>query len=223
MIARAGLTQLRCAETEKYAHVTYFFNGGREDTFPGEDRKLVPSPRDLATYDKKPEMSAAGVASEVVTAIKSGKYDFILVNFANPDMVGHTGILEAAIHADEAVDKGLGAIGDAVREGRRRAADHRGPRQLRADEGRARQPAHRPHAQPRAALLPEQERPRHRAPVRRPHLRRGADDARDPRPPAARGDDGAHAPRPTAVKWAPTRGSSARTSCARPSRRGRSP
>ncbi|WP_438042027.1 2,3-bisphosphoglycerate-independent phosphoglycerate mutase [Sorangium sp. So ce128] len=138
MIARAGLTQLRCAETEKYAHVTYFFNGGREETFPGEDRKLVPSPRDVATYDKKPEMSAAGVASEVVAAIKSGKYDFILVNFANPDMVGHTGILEAAIHANEAVDKGLGAIGDAVREAGGAliiTADHGNCEQMKDEHG----------------------------------------------------------------------------------------
>ncbi|WP_437318618.1 2,3-bisphosphoglycerate-independent phosphoglycerate mutase [Sorangium sp. So ce385] len=138
VISRAGLTQLRCAETEKYAHVTYFFNGGREETFPGEDRKLVPSPRDVATYDKKPEMSAAGVASEVVAAIKSGKYDFILVNFANPDMVGHTGILEAAIHAVEAVDKGIGDIADAVREAGGAmmiTADHGNCEQMKDDQG----------------------------------------------------------------------------------------
>jgi 2,3-bisphosphoglycerate-independent phosphoglycerate mutase len=115
LIARAGLRQLRCAETEKYAHVTYFFSGGREPPFEGEDRKLVPSPRDVATYDLKPEMSAAGVAHEVVAAIDGGKYDFILVNFANPDMVGHTGKLDPAIHAVEAVDVGVGAIMNAVR------------------------------------------------------------------------------------------------------------
>jgi 2,3-bisphosphoglycerate-independent phosphoglycerate mutase len=116
VIARAGLSQLRCAETEKYAHVTYFFSGGREQPFDHEDRKLVPSPRDVATYDLKPQMSAAGVTEEVVAAVKSGKYDFILVNFANPDMVGHTGKLDAAIHAVEAVDAGLGVIMSAVRE-----------------------------------------------------------------------------------------------------------
>jgi 2,3-bisphosphoglycerate-independent phosphoglycerate mutase len=110
VLSRAGLTQLRCAETEKYAHVTYFFNGGREAPFEGEDRRLVPSPRDVATYDLKPEMSAAGVAGEVTAAIESGKYDFILVNFANPDMVGHTGKLDAAIQGVEAVDEGLGKI-----------------------------------------------------------------------------------------------------------------
>jgi 2,3-bisphosphoglycerate-independent phosphoglycerate mutase len=116
LLARDGLTQLRCAETEKYAHVTYFFSGGREEPFAGEDRVLVPSPRDVATYDLKPEMSAAGVTGEVVKAIKSGKYDFILVNFANPDMVGHTGMLAPAIHAVEAVDVAVGELMTAVRE-----------------------------------------------------------------------------------------------------------
>jgi 2,3-bisphosphoglycerate-independent phosphoglycerate mutase len=115
IIAAQGLTQLRCAETEKYAHVTYFFNGGREEPFAGEDRKLIPSPRDVATYDLKPEMSAAGVAAAVTEAIQSGKYDFILVNFANPDMVGHTGDLPATIKALEAVDAALGQIDAALR------------------------------------------------------------------------------------------------------------
>jgi 2,3-bisphosphoglycerate-independent phosphoglycerate mutase len=115
VIARAGLTQLRCAETEKYAHVTYFFNGGREQPFEGEDRKMLPSPKDVPTYDKKPEMSAAAVAQTTADAIRSARYDFILVNFANPDMVGHTGFLDAAIHAVEAVDAGVGAIVDAAR------------------------------------------------------------------------------------------------------------
>ena len=115
IIARGGLKQLRCAETEKYAHVTYFFNGGREEPFEGEDRKMLPSPKDVATYDKKPEMSAAAVAQATEEAIRSGKYDFVLVNFANPDMVGHTGMLDAAIHAVEAVDKGVGSIVEATR------------------------------------------------------------------------------------------------------------
>jgi 2,3-bisphosphoglycerate-independent phosphoglycerate mutase len=110
VIARAGLAQFRCAETEKYAHVTYFFNGGREQPFDHEDRRMVPSPKDVATYDEKPEMSAATVAQAVAEAIDSGKYDFVLVNFANPDMVGHTGMLDAAIHAVESVDAGLGKI-----------------------------------------------------------------------------------------------------------------
>ncbi|HVY47117.1 MAG TPA: 2,3-bisphosphoglycerate-independent phosphoglycerate mutase [Minicystis sp.] len=115
IVARAGLHQFRCAETEKYAHVTYFFNGGREAPFEGEERKLVPSPRDVPTYDKKPEMSEPEVTASVVAAIESGKYDFVLVNFANPDMVGHTGDLKAAIRAVEAVDAGLGRIMAAVR------------------------------------------------------------------------------------------------------------
>jgi 2,3-bisphosphoglycerate-independent phosphoglycerate mutase len=115
IIARAGLRQLRCAETEKYAHVTYFFNGGVEEPFPGEDRTMIPSPRDVATYDEKPEMSAAAVADAVVAAVAARKYDFILVNFANPDMVGHTGVLDAAVRAVEAVDDAVGRVADAVR------------------------------------------------------------------------------------------------------------
>ncbi len=114
VIARAGRTQFRCAETEKYAHVTYFFNGGVDVQYPGEDRKVVPSPREVATYDLKPEMSAAAVTHEVVAAIQSGRYDFILVNYANPDMVGHTGFLSAAVQAVEVVDAAVGAIADAV-------------------------------------------------------------------------------------------------------------
>jgi 2,3-bisphosphoglycerate-independent phosphoglycerate mutase len=110
VVSRAGLAQFRCAETEKYAHVTYFFNGGHEAAFPGEDRKVVPSPKDVATYDRRPEMSVEAVAKEVCQAIESGKYAFILVNFANPDMVGHSGVLEAAIAAVEAVDESLGKV-----------------------------------------------------------------------------------------------------------------
>jgi 2,3-bisphosphoglycerate-independent phosphoglycerate mutase len=128
ILAARGLTQLRCAETEKYAHVTYFFNGGREEPFVGEDRKLIPSPRDVATYDLKPEMSAAGVAAAVTEAINSGKYDFILVNFANPDMVGHTGDLPATITAVETVDKAIGQIDAALRE-------HKGALILTSDHG----------------------------------------------------------------------------------------
>jgi len=115
VLAKLGMTQFRCAETEKYAHVTYFFNGGREEPFAGEERLMVPSPKDVATYDQKPEMAAEGVADAVVNAIASDKFDFILVNFANPDMVGHTGVLDAAIKAVEVVDKGIGRIADAVR------------------------------------------------------------------------------------------------------------
>src|SRR6185295_20156400 len=116
IIARQGRTQFRCAETEKYAHVTYFFNGGREEPFAGEDRQMIPSPRDVKTYDEKPEMSEPQVADTAATAIRSRKYDFVLVNFANPDMVGHTGKLDPAIEAVEAVDRGIGAIVAAVRD-----------------------------------------------------------------------------------------------------------
>lgn len=105
VVSRAGLRQLRIAETEKYAHVTFFFNGGVETQFEGEDRILVPSPRDVATYDEKPQMSVAEVADKFVEAI--GHYDVAIMNFANPDMVGHTGYLKAGIAACEAVDKAL--------------------------------------------------------------------------------------------------------------------
>jgi 2,3-bisphosphoglycerate-independent phosphoglycerate mutase len=102
-LAKAGKKQFHSAETEKYAHVTYFFNGGREEPFEGEDRTLVPSPK-VATYDLQPEMSAHGITEAVVEAIKSNQYQFVLVNFANPDMVGHTGFLDKAIIAVETVD-----------------------------------------------------------------------------------------------------------------------
>jgi 2,3-bisphosphoglycerate-independent phosphoglycerate mutase len=112
-VSKAGLKQLRIAETEKYAHVTFFFNGGEERVFDGEERILVPSPK-VATYDLKPEMSAPEVTDKLVEAIGSGKFDLIVVNFANSDMVGHTGNLDAAIKAIEAVDAALGRIMEAV-------------------------------------------------------------------------------------------------------------
>ncbi|HEY8656449.1 MAG TPA: 2,3-bisphosphoglycerate-independent phosphoglycerate mutase [Candidatus Limnocylindria bacterium] len=111
--ADAGLRQFHVAETEKYAHVTYFFNGGREDPYPGEDRRLVPSPK-VATYDLRPAMSAAGVADALVAAIATGSYDFAIVNFANPDMVGHTGLLPAALAAMAETDAAVGRVVDAV-------------------------------------------------------------------------------------------------------------
>ncbi len=114
IIAKAGLQQLRVAETEKYAHVTFFFNGGLEEPFPGEDRVLILSPRDVATYDDKPEMSAAKVTEEAVRRIEDDHYAFVLVNYANPDMVGHTGVLKAAVKAVEAVDSGLNRLAEAV-------------------------------------------------------------------------------------------------------------
>ena len=112
-IAEKGLTQLRIAETEKYAHVTFFFNGGVEAPYQNEDRALIPSPK-VATYDLKPEMSAYEVTDEVLKRIESGKYDVIILNFANCDMVGHTGVMEAAVKAVEAVDTCLGKVVDAV-------------------------------------------------------------------------------------------------------------
>ncbi len=113
ILSDRGLKQFHTAETEKYAHVTFFFNGGRETPFPGEDRLLVPSPK-VATYDLKPEMSAPGVTDEAVRRIQSGEYDVIIMNYANADMVGHTGVLEAAIKAVEAVDAGVGRVVDAA-------------------------------------------------------------------------------------------------------------
>ncbi len=113
VVSAAGRRQLRMAETEKYPHVTYFLNGGREQPYPGEDRTMVPSPK-VATYDLQPEMSAPELADKAVQAIGSGTYDLIVLNFANPDMVGHTGNLPAAVRAVEAVDAGLGLIMDAV-------------------------------------------------------------------------------------------------------------
>lgn len=115
VVSRAGLRQLRVAETEKYAHVTYFFNGGAEAAESGEDRALIPSPR-VATYDLCPEMSAAGVAARAVEAIRGGAYGLLVVNFANPDMVGHTGSLAATRGACAAADRGLGEILKGLRE-----------------------------------------------------------------------------------------------------------
>jgi 2,3-bisphosphoglycerate-independent phosphoglycerate mutase len=115
VVAEAGIAQLRIAETEKYAHVTFFFSGGGEQKFPGEERILVPSPK-VATYDQKPEMSAAEMTDKLVEAIESKRFGFIVVNYANPDMVGHTGDLNAAIKAIEATDACLGRLEAAVKE-----------------------------------------------------------------------------------------------------------
>jgi len=115
-LAAKGKTQARIAETEKYAHVTFFFNGGVEEPNPGEDRILVNSPKDVATYDLKPQMSAYEVCDRLVECIKSDKYDVIIINFANPDMVGHTGVEKAAIKAIEAVDECVGRAVEALKE-----------------------------------------------------------------------------------------------------------
>ena len=115
IIAGENLKQLRIAETEKYPHVTFFFNGGSEDTFKGEDRILIPSPK-VATYDLKPEMSANEITSELVNAIEEKKYDLVVVNYANGDMVGHTGILSAAIQAVETIDLSLGFLEESIKK-----------------------------------------------------------------------------------------------------------
>lgn len=132
VVSRAGLRQLRIAETEKYAHVTYFFNGGEETPFPLEDRCLIPSPRDVATYDQKPEMSALAVTEEVLARINSDAYDFIVLNFANMDMVGHTGVQAAAVQAVQTVDGCVGRIVSAI-------ADRGGCALITADHGNAEQ------------------------------------------------------------------------------------
>ena len=130
-ISKKGLKQLRIAETEKYAHVTFFFNGGKEEPFEGEERILVASPK-VATYDLKPEMSAYEVTENVVKAIEEEKYDTIILNFANPDMVGHTGNLQAAVKAIEAVDECVGKITEAL-------SKHNGVALITADHGNAEQ------------------------------------------------------------------------------------
>ena len=150
VVAHAGRTQLRIAETEKYAHVTFFFNGGEETVFPGEQRILVPSPK-VKTYDLKPEMSAAELTDRLVEAIASGRFDLIVVNYANTDMVGHTGIVAAAIKAVETVDRCLGRLEQAVRQAG-------GTLFITADHGNAEQmvdPAtHQPHTAHTLNLVP---------------------------------------------------------------------
>jgi 2,3-bisphosphoglycerate-independent phosphoglycerate mutase len=129
VISRAGWRQFHTAETEKYAHVTYFLNGGREAPFPGEDRLLVPSPK-VATYDQQPEMSAQPVTDVLLERLAGGGYRFLVVNFANPDMVGHTGVFPATVNAVEVVDAELGRIADAV-------LSRRGILAITADHGNA--------------------------------------------------------------------------------------
>jgi 2,3-bisphosphoglycerate-independent phosphoglycerate mutase len=130
IISKKGLRQLRIAETEKYAHVTYFFNGGEEQPFALEDRCLIPSPKDVPTYDLKPEMSAFEVAEEVISRIHSNKYDLMVLNFANMDMVGHTGVLDAAVKACEAVDRCVEKVITAIKL-------HNGVALITADHGNA--------------------------------------------------------------------------------------
>jgi len=137
VLAESGLRQLHIAETEKYAHVTFFLNGGAEPPKPGEERVLVPSPK-VATYDLQPEMSEPGVTDRLVEAILEGRADVYIVNYANCDMVGHTGVLEAAIRAVEAVDGGVGRVLAAVAERGGVAmvtADHGNAERMVADDG----------------------------------------------------------------------------------------
>ncbi len=139
VVSRAGLKQLRIAETEKYAHVTFFFNGGVEKAWPGEDRVLIPSPQDVATYDQKPAMSAVEVTDEVVKRVESETYQLIILNFANCDMVGHTGILPAAIEAVETVDHCIERVVHAVTQAGGKlliTADHGNCEQMVDENGR---------------------------------------------------------------------------------------
>ena len=155
--AENGIRQLHVAETEKYAHVTYFFNGGREDEWQGETRILVPSPRDVPSYDHKPEMSVAQVAEEFDNALAEDGYGFAIVNLANPDMVGHTGSIPAAVKAVEATDEALGRILAAVeREGGVAlvTADHGNAEEMLDDEGKP-QTAHTSNPVPLIATDPD--------------------------------------------------------------------
>jgi 2,3-bisphosphoglycerate-independent phosphoglycerate mutase len=152
-----GLTQLHVAETEKYAHVTYFFNGGREDEWPGEARVLVPSPRDVPSYDFAPEMSAAGVADAVVAEIGNG-FSFCVVNFANPDMVGHTGVIPAVVQAVETADLCLGRVVQRVSELGGVClitADHGNAEKMLEDDGTSPHTAHTTNPVPVIVTAPE--------------------------------------------------------------------
>ncbi len=138
VLADNGLKQLRIAETEKYAHVTFFFNGGVEKEWPGEDRVLIPSPKEVATYDQKPSMSALEVTDEVLKRIASQEYDVIILNFANCDMVGHTGILDAAVEAVQTVDSCLGRVVEGILDAGGKmliTADHGNCEQMMGDNG----------------------------------------------------------------------------------------
>ena len=156
VLARSGARQLHCAETEKYAHVTYFFNGGREEEWPGESRILVPSPRDVGTYDRKPEMSAPEVAARFAAEIGDG-YRFGIVNFANPDMVGHTGSIPAAVAAVETTDRCLGRVLEAIEKAGGVAlvtADHGNAETMLAEDGVSPHTAHTTNPVPLLVTLP---------------------------------------------------------------------
>jgi 2,3-bisphosphoglycerate-independent phosphoglycerate mutase len=137
VIAENGLKQFRTAETEKYAHVTYFFNGGLEEPFEGEDRELIPSPS-VATYDQKPEMSADAVTDVAIAAVEKGIYSLIVINYANPDMVGHTGMMNAAVTAVETVDRCIGELLESISQAGGTAiliADHGNAEYMKDEKG----------------------------------------------------------------------------------------
>ena len=191
VISEQGERQLHVAETEKYAHVTYFFDGGKEGELPGEEQLLAESPRDVPTYDHKPEMSAAANARLFTDAWSADGYRFGIINFANPDMVGHTGVIPAAIAACEEADLRLGEVVSAVHEKGGAADHHRRPRELRADAGARRVTQHRPLDEPGAG---DRHGPRDRAARGRDPGRCRPDGARPARHPPARGDDGREPP-----------------------------
>ena len=187
MIAGHGGRQLHVAETEKYPHVTYFFGGGDEQPWEGERRELVPSPRDVPTYDHKPEMSASEADVAFVEAWREDSFEFGIINFANADMVGHTGVIPAAVKAIETVDRCLGDVVAAVHESGGACvivADHGNAEHMLED---GRQPEHRALAQPGAA---DRDRARPGAARRGDPRRRHADIAAGAGDRAARGDDG---------------------------------
>jgi 2,3-bisphosphoglycerate-independent phosphoglycerate mutase len=156
VLAEHGIRQLHVAETEKYAHVTYFFNGGREDEWSGETRILVPSPREVGTYDQKPEMSAPEVTRRFVEEIGNG-YGFAIVNFANPDMVGHSGVIPAVVRAVETVDACLGDVVDAVERAGGVSlitADHGNAEQMLEEDGKSPHTAHTTNPVPLIVTVP---------------------------------------------------------------------
>ena len=193
-VSEKGLQQFRCAETEKYPHVTFFFNDYRDDPFPGEDRQMAQSPKDVSTYDQKPEMAAEEVTRLTVEAIKSGRYSLVVVNFANADMVGHTGVLPAIIAACQTVDQSVGRILAAVEEMGGQAivtADHGNAEQTTLD-GKVGGPAHTAHTLYTVPLIVADDRFKNaKFAGRRPARGRGADALGDDGPGEAGGDDGA--------------------------------
>jgi len=157
VLAANGLRQLHAAETEKYAHVTYFFNGGREQEWPGETRILVPSPREVGTYDRKPEMSAPELADRFCAEVGRG-YAFAVLNFANPDMVGHSGVIPAVVKAVETTDACLGQVAEAVRASDGVllvTADHGNAEKMLEDDGVSPHTAHTTSPVPLVLTLPD--------------------------------------------------------------------